>query len=145
MPDERTPNSLVVWLARLVVGIVFALNLSAALPFILWPDQYAPGFEVSGVPGRALVRGMGILFLMWNATYPPVILRPDRQRTLYAVILVQQVIGLVGETWMWIGLPAGHAVLSATGLRFITFDAAGLAGMSLLFWLLVRTSRRAKQ
>jgi hypothetical protein len=100
------------------------------------PDRYAPGFEVSGVPGRVLVRGIGILFLMWNATYPPVLVRPDRNRTLFAVILVQQAIGLAGETWMWATLPAGHAALWMTGLRFIAFDGAGLVGMGLVFWLL---------
>jgi len=129
--DRRHRLSL--WLARLVVGIVFLFNVTCALAFVTQPDRYAPGFEVSGVPGRVLVRGIGILFLMWNATYPPVLVRPDRQRTLFAVILAQQAIGLAGETWMWATLPAGHAALWATGLRFIIFDAAGLVGMGLVF------------
>jgi len=129
-------HRLSLWLARLVVGAVFFFNVTCALMFIVWPDQYAPGFEVSGVPGQALVQGMGILFLMWNATYPPVLARPSRNRTLFAVILIQQAIGLAGEAWMWATLPAGHAALRATGLRFIIFDGAGLVGMGLAFWLL---------
>jgi len=129
--DRRHRLSL--WLARLVVGIVFLFNVTCALAFVTQPDRYAPGFEVSGVPGRVLVRGIGILFLMWNATYPPVLVRPDRHRTLFAVILAQQAIGLAGETWMWATLPTGHAALWATGLRFIAFDAAGLVGMGLVF------------
>ena len=129
--DRRHRLSL--WLARLVVGIVFFFNVTCALAFVAQPDRYAPGFEVSGVPGRVLVRGIGILFLMWNATYPPVLVRPDRHRTLFAVILAQQAIGLAGETWMWATLPTGHAALWATGLRFIAFDAAGLVGMGLVF------------
>jgi hypothetical protein len=52
------------------------------------------------------------------------------------VLLVQQAIGLAGETWMWLTLPAGHAALWTTGLRFIAFDGAGLVGMGLVFWLL---------
>jgi hypothetical protein len=129
-------HRLSLWLARLVVGTVFFFNVTCALAFVAQPDRYAPGFEVSGVPGRVLVRGIGILFLMWNATYPPVLIRPDRNRTLFAVILAQQAIGLAGETWMWATLPASHAALWTTGLRFIAFDGAGLAGMGLAFWLL---------
>ena len=129
-------HRLSLWLARLVVGTVFFFNVTCALAFVARPDQYAPGFEVGGVPGRVVVRGIGILFLMWNATYPPVLVRPDRHRTLFAVILAQQAIGLAGETWMWATLPPGHAALRATGLRFITFDGAGLVGMGLIFGLL---------
>ena len=121
------------WFVRLAVGFVFAVNLNCALVFILKPERYAPGFEISGVSGIVAVQGFGILFLMWNATYPPVLVRPDRHRTLFAVILAQQAIGLAGETWMWAALPAGHAALWATGLRFIIFDAAGLVGMGLVF------------
>lgn len=124
------------WISRLVVGIVFFFNVTCALAFVTKPDQYTAAFEVSGVPGRVLVRGIGMLFLMWNVTYPLVLARPDRHRTLFAVILVQQAIGLVGETWMWLTLPPGHAALWITGLRFIFFDGAGLVGMGIVFWLL---------
>jgi len=118
-----------VWLARAVVGAVFAVNVACALSFLARPEAYAPGFELSGVPGRALVRGLGILFLMWNATYPPVILQPARHRLLFAVVLAQQAIGLAGEAWLWLVLPEGHDALRATGLRFIVFDGAGLLAL----------------
>ena len=132
--DRR--HQLVLWLARLVVGMVFFFNVTCALAFVIQPDRYAPGFEVSGVPGRTLVRGVGILFLMWNATYPPVLFRPEEHQTMFAVVLIQQAIGVAGETWMWATLPAGHPALRATGLRFMAFDAAGLVGMTAIFWLL---------
>lgn len=128
------------WLARAVVGVVFALNVSCALAFLARPEVYAAAFEVSGVPGRVLLQGMGILFLMWNATYPPVILRPGRQRLLFAIVLAQQAIGLVGEAWLWQSLPAGHEALRATGLRFIAFDGAGLVAMTAAYALLRRAS-----
>ena len=137
--DRRHRWSL--WLSRLVVGTVFVFNVTCALAFVARPERYAPGFELSGVPGRVLVRGVGILFLMWNATYPLVLARPDRHRTLFAVILAQQAIGVAGETWMWATLPPGHAALSTTGLRFIAFDGAGLVGMGLVFWLTARRGR----
>ncbi|HIE37572.1 MAG TPA: hypothetical protein EYP77_00605 [Anaerolineae bacterium] len=129
------------WLARLVVGAVFFFNVTCALAFIAQPDRYAGAFEVGGVPGRTLVRGMGILFLMWNATHPPVLARPARNRTLFAVVLVQQAVGLAGEVWMWATLPPGHAILQTTGWRFILFDGAGLVGMGIAFWLLARAER----
>jgi hypothetical protein len=91
-------RSLFLWIARLIVGVVFFFNVTCALEFIARPGDYAPGFELSGLPGEAMVRGIGILFLMWNATYPPVLVRPDRERTLFAVVLAQQAIGVLGET-----------------------------------------------
>lgn len=129
------------WFARLVVGAVFAVNVWCALVFILQPEQFVAGFELQGVAGLVLVQGMGILFLMWNATYPPVLYDPRKYITLFAVLLVQQLIGVVGETWLWLSLPPGHANLSASGARFIAFDAAGLAAMSIAFALLVVRGR----
>jgi hypothetical protein len=140
-PALRYPFS--VWLTRAVVGTVFVFNVSCALAFVTRPGRYAPAFEVGGVPGQMLVRGIGILFLMWNATYPPVLLRPDRHRTLFAVVLVQQALGLAGETWMWLTLPAGHLALRTTGLRFILFDGAGLVAMGLAFLLLASARRHS--
>lgn len=131
------------WVARLAVGVVFFFNVTCALAFVTRPDNYTRAFEVGGVEGRVLVRGMGILFLMWNATYPPVLISPSRYRTMFIVLLVQQAIGLVGESWMWWMLPAGHAALHATGLRFILFDAAGLVGMGLAFILLAWAERHS--
>lgn len=121
---------LATWFARLAVATVFALNVSCALLFILRPQDYAGGFEVGGVAGEAIVRGYGVLFLMWNATYPPVIWQPGRQRALFLVVLLQQAIGVAGESWMWFMLPPGHAALSATGQRFILFDGGGLILMA---------------
>jgi hypothetical protein len=137
MPDHlSSPSKLRVWFARLAVGAVFLMNVSCALDFILRPERYAAGFEVSGVVGESIVAGFGILFLMWNATYPPVILNPAGHKTLFGVILLQQTIGVVGESWLALQLPAGHAALRATGLRFIVFDGLGLVLMSAAYLLL---------
>ena len=141
---EQAPSLIAAWVARLVVGAVFLMNVGCGLSFLARPDRYTAAFEVGGVPGLALVRGLGVLFLMWNATYPLVILQPDRTRALFAVVLVQQVIGLAGEIWIWLALPAGHAALQATGLRFILFDGIGLLGMVAAFWLL-RADRKERR
>ncbi|MFV9675087.1 MAG: hypothetical protein ACNYZI_06875 [Anaerolineales bacterium] len=136
--DDRT-----LWLARITVGAVFLMNVSCALAFILQPELYSPGFEVAGVPGMVYVQGLGILFLMWNATYPLVIFHPIRYRALFVVVLIQQAIGFAGETWLWLTLPAGHSPLRATGLRFIIFDGIGLITMAGAYWLL-RKSKTSK-
>jgi hypothetical protein len=84
-----------------------------------------------------MVRALGILFLMWNVTYLPVLVDPLRQRTLFVVVLVQQVIGLSGEIWILASLPPGHAALAASGLRFVVFDSTGL-GLLLAAFLWTR-------
>jgi len=115
------------WLARGAVAVVCAWNLSAAVPFMLAPARYVAGFEVGGVGGEALVRGMGILFLMWQVPFLPVIWNPRRHGACFLAIIAMQAVGLAGELWMMWGLPPGHLALRATGMRFIAFDAAGLA------------------
>lgn len=125
------------WGVRVAFAFVFAVNVQCAVSFVLWPDAFAPAYELTGAPGAAAVQGIGIAFLMWNATYPAVIASPQRFRALAVVVLVQQVIGLVGETWVRASLPAGHAVLSVNIERFIAFDAFGLVVMAAAFaWLL---------
>ena len=142
-PNIRATNNrrFLIWLARLTVGVVFLVNLNAALAFILQPGKYAPGFEVEGVAGRAIVQGIGILFLMWNTTYPLVILHPSRHFNIFTIVLVQQVIGVIGESWIWITLPAGHEALKQTGSRFIIFDGGGLIAMFAVYLLLQRQMR----
>ncbi len=138
--DDSGRRPSLLWLARFVIGAVFILNVSCAIAFLLRPDRYAPGFELTGVQGRIIVQALGILFLMWNATYPLVVIHPGRYRTLFAVVLAQQTIGVIGETWLLSSLPAGHPALWATGVRFVVFDGLGLIGMAVLFWLLGRRS-----
>ena len=125
------------WLARAALLAVLMANMTAALPFVLRPADYAAGFELSGVPGEAAVRGIGVLFLMWAVPFIPALIHPVRYRVAFTCVLVMQVIGLAGEALMLAGLPAGHAALRATGLRFIAFDGAGLlvllAGYGLTF------------
>jgi hypothetical protein len=116
------------------------MNVSSALAFLFQPDRYAPGFELSGVQGRVMVQAVGLLFLMWNATYPLVIFHPGRFRALFAVVLAQQSIGVIGEAWLLISLPESHDALWATGLRFTVFDTLGLVAMGIVYWWLGRGS-----
>ena len=129
------------WIARIAVGAVFAMNVWCALDFIINPSAYAPAYELTGVAGQAAVQGLGVAFLMWNVTYPLVIARPSTHLTLYAVVLAQQVVGLVGETVISLSLPSGHVTLAAALERFIVCDGIGLLVMAIAFVLVRRAVR----
>ena len=92
----------------------------------------------------ALAARIVVAFLMWNATYPVVIANPRRYRAVFLIVLAQQAIGLVGETAILLGLPAGHEVLAASILRFIAFDAAGFIAMLAAFAALQLRPPRTK-
>jgi hypothetical protein len=70
---------------------------------------------------------------------------PRTHRALFAVVLVQQLVGLVGETWLLLTLPAGHDALAASIARFAAYDGAGLLVMAAAFAALGRraTTRSA--
>jgi hypothetical protein len=114
------------WLARLMIAAVIAWNLQAAFIFLMKPDTYAPAFELSGVSGAAVLRGMAVLFVMWNVPYLVACWQPHRYRLSLWEALAMQAIGVLGETFIFIGLPSGHSQLASSLLRFIAFDAAGV-------------------
>lgn len=130
------------WFARVAFTAVFVVNLMCAVQFVVDPGTFAGAYELEGVAGEAAVRGIGIAFLMWNATYPAFIVAPGRFRVLGWVILTQQAIGLVGESLVFFGLPAGHDVLSASVARFMAFDGAGLVLMGVAFACMLVFQRR---
>jgi len=130
---DRHPVAL--WMARVAVATVCIWNLTAAIPFVLNPAGYTHSFELggSGLAGQMMVRGLGVAFLMWQIPFLPVIWHPGRHRTCFLCVLGMQLVGLVGESLMLVGLEGGHAPLRATGLRFVFFDAAGLVVMALAY------------
>ncbi len=113
-------------IARILVFVVFAWNIICAVQFISTPDAYAASYQLTGVGAQAAVEGMGIVFLMWNVTYPLVILKPSKYRAMFIVVIIQQIIGLFGEVFVLSGLGSNAGVLMGSLLRFIRFDAAGL-------------------
>jgi len=138
-PDARTRWARAA--ARVLVAVVFACNLHCALQFLFVPGNYEVGFEFTGVPGEVALRGLGILFLMWNVTYVPALIDPWRHRAFLIVVIVQQLVGLVGETWIRASVPPGHEVLAGSIERFVVFDAAGLALLvcgAVLVWTIGR-------
>lgn len=129
-----------VWACRVCFALVFIVNIQCALSYVVMPESFTGGFQLSGVPGVVAVQGIGVAFLMWNATYPAFIVSPQRFKTLGIVVVVQQIIGLVGESAILLNLPlVGYAQLAESILRFILFDALGLIIMatSLVFLFFV--------
>lgn len=120
---------------RLLIGLVFFFNVQCALAFLLAPQRYAPGFELSGPVGEGMVRGMGILFLMWNVPYAAALTNPRKRRVSLIEAIVMQAIGFVGESLLLLTFPAGHAVLRASVGRFIVFDGVGLVALLAALWL----------
>jgi len=122
-------------LARCLIAAVFLVNVQCALAFLLWPGEYAPSFELGGVAGAAMVRGLGVLFLMWNVPYAVALWNPVRHRNFLFVALAMQVIGLVGETLIFASLPTTSEILRASLVRFIVFDGLGLLALAAAAWL----------
>jgi hypothetical protein len=128
------------WSARLLIGAVLLMNVQCAVLFIIAPADYAPGFELSGAVGEATVRGIGVLFLMWNVPYVIAALNPLKHRLSHYEAIAMQAIGVVGESWVLWRLPTGHPVAAASITRFIIFDGAGLLVLLMALWVL-RPSR----
>jgi hypothetical protein len=128
---HHTPIHL--WIARLLIGLVTAWNLQAAFAFIFTPSRFVHAYELSGIPGEAAIRGFGILFLMWNVPYLFAVKDPIRYQLALTFALLMQLTGLIGETYIYFTLPAGHDVLGGSILRFIVFDEVGL-GLLAIAW-----------
>jgi len=124
-----------IWIIRLLIGIVTAWNLQAAFTFIFAPSGFVRAYELSGTAGEAAIRGFGILFLMWNVPYLFAVKDPIRYQLALTFALLMQSIGLIGETYIYFTLPADHAMLENSILRFIVFDGAGLVLLAMACWI----------
>jgi hypothetical protein len=122
-------------LTRLAIFPVFLWNIQCAVAFLVWPQRFAAAFELSGAPGVAALRGVGVLFLMWNIPYAVALWNPLRYRISLFEATAMQATGLLGETLIWLSLPLAHSVLRASLLRFIAFDGIGLALLLLAVWI----------
>jgi len=127
-----------IWLARLFIGSVFFFNVQCAIAFLAAPQVYAPGFELAGPAGEGIVRGLGLLFLMWNVPYAVALWQPVNHRLSLIEAILMQAIGAIGETLILISFPAGHETIYASVIRFILFDATGLVLLLLAAFLSAR-------
>ena len=118
-------------------------NLQCAAAFWLDPAAYAPAYELGGAAGEAALRGFAVLFAMWNVPYVAALWQPRRFRLALSLALVMQALGVAGETLIWWPLPAAMVVLRGSLLRFILFDAGGLALLGLAAALAAERPRPA--
>jgi len=111
------------------------MNLQCAVAFLIRPGAYAPGFELQGEVGEAVIRSLGVLFVMWNIPYGVALWNPVRHHLALYEALSMQATGLVGETLIYALLPAMHIVARGSILRFIVFDGLGLLALATAAWL----------
>jgi hypothetical protein len=123
------------WIVRGLIGIVVFFNLDAAFSFMIKPALYSPGFELNGVPGQAIVQGMGILFLMWNVPYLVAMVNPQKHFISLVESVIMQAIGVSGESIILLMLQEVHPLIKATTLRFIVFDGGGLVFLLIALWI----------
>jgi len=110
------------------------MNVQCAFAFFVDPDRYTHAYELTGIPGEAVIRGFGILFLMWNIPYVVAVIHPLKHWTSLWESITMQTIGLVGESLIFKNIPPEHAVLSQSIQRFIIFDGVGLAILLMAAW-----------
>jgi len=128
-------------IARLLIGLVTFFNLQCALYFLLRPADYAPGFELTGVPGSSIVQGMGLLFIMWNIPYLFALVNPLKYTISLVEAVIMQAVGIFGETILLLVLKGEHPLVKASVLRFIYFDGGGLVLLALALFLILRFKR----
>jgi hypothetical protein len=130
------PHPLIrLWIARLLTGIVTAWNLQAAVAFIFSPAKFVHAYGLSGTAGEAVIRGFGILFVMWSVPYLFAVKDPIRYQLALTIALLMQGIGLIGESYILTTLTAEYVLLRNSILRFIIFDGAGLVLLMLAYGL----------
>ena len=126
-----------IWIIRLLIGIVTVWNLQAAFMFIFASGRYVSSYELSGTAGETAVRGIGVLFVMWNVPYLFALQNPIRYQLALSFALLMQLTGLIGESYILSTLSTEHVILRNSISRFITFDGAGVLLLALAY-LLVR-------
>ena len=123
---KKMNNKYLLLSTRFLIGIVVFFNLQCGVVFLLFPHDYAPGFELTGVPGMVMVRGLGVLFLMWTIPSLFALSDPLKRRVSLIEAVLMQGIGLAGESLILLSFPAGYTVMRDTATRFIIFDGGGL-------------------
>ena len=131
-----------IWICRILIGLVVIDNLQAAGLFLFFPDGFALSFDLAGPAGRTAIQSIGILFLMWCVPYVFTLINPIRYRVSHIEACIMQTLGLLGETFLLIYLPGSLVFTPASLQRFILFDFGGLILLLLALWLSFRISPR---
>jgi hypothetical protein len=132
------------WIARLFITIVTFWNLQCAAVFLVKPAAYAPGFELSGAVGSAMVQALGLLFVMWNVPYVFALIHPLRFHVSLIEAVIMQGLGALGETVLLFCLPGSHPILHSSVIRFIIFDGSGFLLLLIALLLILRIPKTEK-
>lgn len=124
-----------IWTGRILIGLVLLINVQSALVFFLNPTKFTPAYELTGVPGHTAIRGMAVLFLMWNVPYVVALINPIKYRVSLYEAIAMQGIGVVGESIILWMLPTEYSILRGSILRFILFDGSGLIVLIVAAWV----------
>lgn len=112
---------------RILIGIVFILNVQAGIVFYFTPQDFSNAYELIGLPGNVAISGFGLLFLMWNIPYAFALWNPIKHWVSLIQAILMQLIGCLGEIAIILRIPENqYNVLRSSILRFIIFDSAGL-------------------
>jgi hypothetical protein len=114
------------------------MNLQCAFAFLIAPQGFAPSFELTGVVGESMIRGMGVLFVMWNIPYIFAFIHPVRYKTSLLEAMLMQFTGFAGESLIWLSLPLQHEIVRSSIFRFMVFDGAGFIVLVIAWIILSR-------
>ena len=125
-----------------MIFVVLFFNIQAAVLFFLQPEAYMGGFGLEAAVGKPVVRGFGLLFLMWNIPYIFALVNPLRHRISLIEAVIMQALALTGETAiLWLDGPFAEVVRMSI-LRFILFDGVGLVLLIAALLICERLHRR---
>ncbi len=135
LPTESRNDPTVIWIIRILIALVFASNILCAVQFLANPSGYTQQFDLVGEAGIVVIRSLGILFIMWNVPYAIAIYHPYRYSFALISALMMQLIGFIGETWIYFSI---HTLVNTKSsiMRFMIFDFAGLLLLLVAFALL---------
>jgi len=113
-------------IARILIGLVFIINIQCAIVFIVGPSHYMYGFGLDGAAGAQTVRAFGLLFIMWNVPYAFALVNPKKYRVSLIEAVIMQAIGFIGESCILLIGGSYSIPIENTLKRFIVFDGIGL-------------------
>ena len=131
-----------IFFAWCLIAVVLFFNLQAAVLFFLQPEVYMSGFGLEAAVGRPVVRGFGLLFLMWNIPYLFALADPIRHRVSLIEAVIMQGLALAGETAI-LGMDGSMPpAAQETIRRFILFDGGGLILLLVSFFICERVRKQ---
>jgi hypothetical protein len=131
------------FIAQLLISIVLLFNITCAFQFLISPQFYNSGFGLFKESPTAIIRGYGILFLMWNIPYLFALANPIRFQVSLIEAIIMQSIGILGEGWIRVSLPQTAELSTNMITRFLYFDVFGLIALTSA-WFIVKRIKESR-